>query len=427
MPDQAVVPARTQVRALFRQEAIDAQRDKLFGEVSLARPVPLWVFTLLAIAFAAGLVAFLVWGAYARRERVDGYLALDAGAARVQTTEAGVVVDLYVKEGDEVAADAPLARVTFDRTIGTGTSAAKLVAKELNDRIEGLEREQEQAKLLGLQQTDQLRKRIADLQKELAQADNEIRLQQERVKSSQALADRYEKLQNERFVSDLYVQQRRDDVMDQRVKLETLKRQRNTVERDLRFAQAEEPTIATRARVQVDQLQRQASELQQNLVEQEAKRESVIRAPIAGVVTNVALARGQTVSADAPIATVVPKGGGLHAELLVPTRAIGFVQPGQPVELRYEAFPFQRFGQYHGSVAAISRTVWSPGEKIGPMAVKEPAYRIDVHLDKQAVDANGQSFALKPGMLVNADILLEKRSVLEWLFEPVLGLKERLK
>ena len=59
-------------RQLFRQEAIDAQREKLLGEVSLARPVPMWIFTAVAVAFAAGLVAFSVWGEYARRERVDG-------------------------------------------------------------------------------------------------------------------------------------------------------------------------------------------------------------------------------------------------------------------------------------------------------------------------------------------------------------------
>ena len=60
------------------------------------------------------------------------------------------------------------------------------------------------------------------------------------------------------------------------------------------------------------------------------------------------------------------------------------------------------------------------------MAAREPVYRIDVRLDKQIVAANGQEFALRPGMLVNADLLLEKRTVFEWVFEPVLEFRARL-
>ncbi|HRK57443.1 MAG TPA: anibiotic ABC transporter, partial [Burkholderiaceae bacterium] len=62
------------MRQLFRQQAIDAQREKLLGEVSLARPVPLWVFTVLAVSCAISLIAFAFWGEYTRRERVEGFL-----------------------------------------------------------------------------------------------------------------------------------------------------------------------------------------------------------------------------------------------------------------------------------------------------------------------------------------------------------------
>ncbi|MEO8187224.1 MAG: anibiotic ABC transporter, partial [Burkholderiaceae bacterium] len=88
---------------LFRQQAIDAQREKLLGEVSLARTVPMWGYTLLAVTFALGLVAFSIWGEYARRERVDGFLALDSGAARLLAPQAGTIVEILAKEGQDVA------------------------------------------------------------------------------------------------------------------------------------------------------------------------------------------------------------------------------------------------------------------------------------------------------------------------------------
>ncbi len=414
------------MRKLFRQEAIDAQREKLLGEVSIARPVPAWVFTLLALAFAALLVGFLFWGEYTRRERVEGFLATDEGAARILSPETGTLAELMVKEGDEVEAGSPIARLSLERAMASGVTSAELMQRELSSRVRNLEGEKTAVLQLAEQQKEQLRRRIADLQTEMAQADREIRLQQTRVASAREDFQRTQQLVKDGFLSDTGLTAKRNEVLDQQVKVETLRRTRSALERELRTAQTGLPTMDTRAQQQIDQLQREKGELQQSMVQEETRRETVIRAPIAGTVTNIAVAKGASLAADVPLATVLPKGSGLEAQLLVPTRAIGFVQPGNEVILRYEAFPFQRFGQYRGAVHEISRTVWSPGEKIGPMTVREPAYRIDVKLDRQTVAAGGQEVALRPGMLVNADILLEKRTVFEWIFEPVLELRGRL-
>lgn len=407
-------------RNLFRQEAIDAQREKYLGETTLARPVAYWVYTLLAAAIALLLLGVAIWGEYTRRERVEGQLSLDVGAARVLITDAGRVSDLLIKEGDEVHAGAPIATITYDRSIAE-TSSTELASRRLL-----LEREQSQLKELGVQQGAQVRKRVKDLEGELAQADREIKLQETRVRSAREQAARFQQLAGEKFVSDLVAKQKQDEVTEQEIKLQALRRTRLQVDRDLSAAKMEEPSIQLRSRGQVDQVARQLSELQESLANVEARRETVIKAPVSGTVTNIAVVKGQSVPADTPLATVLPTGSGLHVELLVPSRAIGFITKGQQVVLRYEAFPYERFGQYKGTVSEISRNVWAPGDKIGAITVKEPVYRVDVKLERQSVSALGNEIALRPGMLVNADILLERRTLLEWLFEPVLQLRGRL-
>jgi membrane fusion protein len=419
-------PTSAPPKQLFRQQAIDAQREKLLGEVSLARPVPMWVFTVLALAFAAALVVFSIWGEYSRRERVDGFLALDTGAARILASEPGIVAEILAKEGEEVQLGQPLIRLSFERGTASGGTSSELVQREISERIGGLDKEQAQIRLLGEQQADALRRKIADLERELAQFNAEQRAQETRLASARHEFQRAEELYKDKFYSESKLIEFRNGVLDQQVKVETLKRQRSSVERELTAARAELPSLLLKTQTHFEQIRRQVSELQQGSVQEEARRENVIRAPITGVLSNIAVARGETVAESAPLAVVVPRGSGLHAQLLVPTRAIGFVQPGQAVVLRYDAFPFQRFGQYRGEVERVSRTVWSPGERVGALQVREPVYRVDVKLDAQYVVAGEQKLLLRSGMMVNADILQEKRSVWEWVFEPVLSLKGRL-
>jgi Multidrug resistance efflux pump len=344
----------------------------------------------------------------------------------VLVSDAGRITDLLVKEGDEVKAGDPLAKVSLDRTLGTGASTSESVSREMQSRRSILEKEQAQWQTLGEQQVNQLRRRIQDLGNEITQLDAEMKLQETRIKSAKDQAERYRGYASDKFVADVVLKQKLDEVTDQEIKLQALKRQRTQVERDLGAAKLEEPSIQLRAHAQVEQVSRQISELNQGLSQVEAQRETVIRAPMAGVVTNVAVNRGQSVAADTPLATVLPKGSGMHVELLVPTRAIGFLKPGEDVVLRYEAFPYERFGQYRGRITEIGRNVWTTNERVGPLQVREPVYRVDVALESQTVSALGQQLALRPGMMVNADLMLEKRTILEWIFEPVLQLKGRL-
>src|SRR3954469_16159688 len=229
---------------LFRQEAIDAQREKFLGEATIARPVPSWVFTVLAAGTALLLIAVALWGQYTRRERVEGYLALDTGAARVLVPDGGRVTDLMIHEGDEVKAGDVMARISYDRTIASGASTSEAVAAEMQNRRAILEKEQAQAHELAAQQLEQVRRRQRDLEHELEQIDREARLQETRIASASDQLARYKGLAGEKnFVSEALLKQKNDEVTDQQIKLQSLKRQRSQVERDLAAAKLEEPTI----------------------------------------------------------------------------------------------------------------------------------------------------------------------------------------
>jgi membrane fusion protein len=98
------------------------------------------------------------------------------------------------------------------------------------------------------------------------------------------------------------------------------------------------------------------------------------------------------------------------------------------VVLRYNAFPYQKFGAQRGTVTAVSRSALTPTELtavLGQTSAREALYRVDVALPEQYINVYGHPEPLKPGMAVEADLLLDKRRMIEWIFEPLYGLGRR--
>jgi membrane fusion protein len=116
----------------------------------------------------------------------------------------------------------------------------------------------------------------------------------------------------------------------------------------------------------------------------------------------------------------------LVAELYVPSRAIGFIAPGQRVRLLYDAFPYQRFGPSYGTVQSVSGSVLAPQEVTAAISLAEPVYRVLVTLEAQSIQAFGHPQRIQSGMSLTADIVLEQRSFAEFLLEPLLAMRGRL-
>jgi membrane fusion protein len=164
--------------------------------------------------------------------------------------------------------------------------------------------------------------------------------------------------------------------------------------------------------------------LDQERIQQEANGGLLIQAPVTGLVANRLVEPGQAVQAGQPLVSLLPRGSVLQAQLLVPSRAIGFVERGDRVLLRYQAYPYQKFGHHVGEVIRVSRSALNPsdaGARGGGQNV-EPFYRVLVALQVQSVAAYGKQEPLRPGMVLEADIMGEHRKLYEWVLEPLYAL-----
>jgi membrane fusion protein len=200
-----------------------------------------------------------------------------------------------------------------------------------------------------------------------------------------------------------------------------------SLEREHSAAKLEAQLALARAQVQLSALDAQAAALEQENLERGLQYHAAIVAPSDGVVATVLVERGQMVTPGTPLLAIIPAESPLEAHLYAPSRSIGFVHAGQQVLLRYLAYPHQKFGMHRASVVAVSRNPMAPTD-LGFTPTdgsREPLYRIKARLDTQAIAAYGRLEPLQPGMQVEADILLDRRRLIEWIFEPLLGLAGR--
>ena len=317
--------------------------------------------------------------------------------------------------------------LSLDSANPTGDS----LSRTLKDREQSLGAAQAQQRELAQSQAASLKARIATLESTLRQADAELQLHAQREALAQQSLGRLESLAKDQFVSSAQVQTKREELLGLQAQRQALSRERENLQREALGLQAELQAIPLKAQVQQGELARDIAALQAQGVENEARRRLVLRAPSDGQMSTVLAEPGQVVQAGTQLAALLPARTPLPAHLYAPSRAVGFLRPHQAVLLRYQAFPYQKFGQQAGEVLQVARTPLQAAElaQLGlpaAMAQGEPMYRITVQLQRQSVEAYGQDQTLSPGMLLEADVLLERRRLIEWIFEPLLSLARRV-
>ena len=413
-------------RELFRREALDFNREKSLGDVVLVRPFSFSVLTGFAVFFALLILAFAFFAEYTRKTHVVGYLAPDKGLIKIYAPQSGTLIEKKVKEGQTVKQGDALFVLSTERSSRENAETQAATIEKLQQRRASLNNELAKQGLIDGIQTQAATERVRAMETELMQLRDEIGIQQQRVASAQSNLTRYRTLMNNQFISAAQAQQKNDELLEQKARLQTLVRARTVLDRDIKSLQHETTSGDLRAANQRSALDRDIAALELELAEHEARRTIVITAPADGTVTTILAERGQTAQAQTALLSILPSGARLEAQLLVPSRAIGFIATEQQVAVRYQAFPHQRFGSHHGRITEVSKTLIAPNEAQLPIASSEAVYRVTVVLEAQSVRAYNRDMTLQAGMLLDADIWLDRRRVIDWVFDPLISVAKKI-
>jgi membrane fusion protein len=413
--------------SLFRLEAIEFQRKRAWAGAPTAPPIATWLLTGFLVASIVSAAIFLALGSYSRKEIVSGYLTPVSGIARVLPgAAAGVVGELYVADGDTVVAGQRLLLVRSERHGAQGQAIDSTIIDRLQakrdavaDRIVIEQRTAEEHK-------QSLTDTLAGLEAEVASMAESMRTQRERLKLAHDQVESVRSTVALGVTSMTEFRRRQDVELALQQATTDLYRQISSKAVDVREKRHDLAELETKTADNLAVLRGVLADADAAIAEARGKQGYVVSAPVSGRVTSLQASVGMNTDPAIPFMSIVPENAPLVVTLFVPARAIGFVVRGQPVRLAFDSFPYQRFGFYNGTVVSVSGALLKPSEVAGPMVLKEPSYRVAARLERQTVTAYGEEIQLRPDMSLRADIVFDRRSLIAWLFDPLLSARGRM-
>ncbi|WP_249411871.1 HlyD family efflux transporter periplasmic adaptor subunit [Pseudomonas sp. St290] len=402
------------------------------GSILLIRPVSFTFFTVFATLLASIVIIFFIWGSYTKRSTIAGQLLPSSGQIKVYAPQQGRVLESFIHEGQYVKRGTLLLTLSSEHYGENADPVQESISNNLKQRKLSLLDEHKKIKILQTDERKSLTTHLSSLKNELEILAGQIFSQQQLVALASNATSRYSGLMEKGYIAMDQLQQRQAELLNYQQKLNALERDRSSLRQQIAERHNELSGLSARHENQLAIVHRALSEIDRELIESEARRILVIKAPQEGVVTTIFAEPGQTTGTARSLLSIVPNNSLLQAELYSPSKSIGFIRVGDKVRIRYQPYPYQKFGQHNGTVKSISRTSVSAvelanavGEIPGIGLDGERYYRIRVGLDQQHVLAYGEQRPLQTGMLLEADIMQETRHLYEWVLEPLYSLTGR--
>ena len=404
---------------LFRQQAIDSLRRKPPGRPICLMPRPwLWLGALLiSLLFCSAF--FIATVEYSRKEVARGWLVSDHGVIRIAHSSPALIRRVAKSVGETVVSGEPLLYLSADSLMSTGNSKSEQLLGQIRQDIAELD-----IQLALSQQRDGIE--AASLDSQLKSFDveqgslrSQIGQQESRIEIS---ADKLERLRSAASggaISDWDLLQQEQELGTLHQEFEILQQKIAGQQRAREFVSGRRSEMPATLRIEKSLLRVKRSQLMQQIAELESRKVSVLSSPIDGTIASVEVHAGNAAVPQQLLMTILPENVELSAEIYVPSRAVGFIRSGQLVRLAYDAFPKQRFGTFDGRVEHVSDFVLLPNDVPKTFPIHEATYKIRVELADTKMETALGNARLRPGMLLVAELVLEKRSLIHWLLEPL--------
>ncbi|APS35222.1 MULTISPECIES: HlyD family secretion protein [Serratia] len=415
---------------MFRQEAIDSQKMKWRGRALLLPGIPFWLAAGLCLFFFIVFLTFAIAGTYTRRVNVTGEISTYPRAANVYSAVQGVVVKQFVTEGQVITAGAPIYQIDVSKSTHSGVVSDNQ-RRDINSqqaRIAQIISRLESSKQATL---TMLEKQKAQYTAALTRSTDILERAQEGIRIAKENMENYRHYQTTGLINKDQLTNQVALYYQQHNNLLSLSGQNEQNALQITALESRIQTQAAEFDNQIYQMELQRYELQKELLNIDAGGAIIIRALADGRVDSLSVTVGQMVNIGDSLLQLLPQDIEHYALVLwVPNDAIPYITAGDKVNVRYDAFPAEKFGQFAGTVSVISKVPASPQEMLtyqgapkAALTAAVPYYKVIVMPEKQAIAYDGKRLSLENGMTAQSTLFLEKRTIYQWMLSPFYDMK----
>jgi len=415
---------------MFRQEAIKNRQKKWHGRVLLLPGIPFGVIAGVCLFFIAAFLIFVIAGSYTRRVNVTGEITTYPRAANVYSTVQGVVVKQFVTEGQVIDVGEPIYQIDVSKSTRSGVvsdNQRRDIGKQL-ERISQIISRLESSKGATL---DMLTKQKVQYTDAFTRSTDILQRAREGLRIMKENMENYRNYQTKGLINKDQLTNQVALYYQQQNNLLGLFGQNEQNALQITALESQIQTQAAEFDNQIYQMELQRYELQKELLNIDAGGTIVIRALADGRIDSLSVTVGQMVNLGDSLLQILPKHIDHYSLVLwVPNDAIPYISVGDRVNIRYEAFPAEKFGQFAGTVLVISKAPASPQEMLtyqgapkAGLAASVPFYKIVVRPEKQSVFFGGKNLSLENGMKAQSTLFLESRKIYQWMISPFYDMK----
>ncbi|WP_145584234.1 HlyD family secretion protein [Yersinia intermedia] len=407
--------------SIFRREAIEHRTNNWLGSPQIIMPVGVSIWATIALVIIVSAITIMLMGTYTQKVRLTGSVVNQPPIGRITSTADGTIVHSFAEEGKAVRKGEVIFIINMETQTEYGGTKHQITSA-LKSQKTAIERERKLKSEASSTEQSFLLKLLKNKEVELKKMDDLIDKSAQQTSWLLEKTEHFKQLVRQGIALEAQHIERRAEYYRASVQLETYKREKVMLQGEAIDIKAKLAAIHSEVETSLEKLRRQAAQLDQDLVSTENQRELHIVSPINGTLTGITGLVGTNIRLAQELASVVPTLGRPEVEIYASAEAIGELDVGQSVRLRFDAYPYQWFGQYDGIVTSISAVSVKKGLDTNAEQTHQQQrryFQIRISPKSNTVLLAGKTYPLRPGIGVETDIFIRKRPIYQWIFLPL--------
>ncbi|EPM70728.1 secretion protein [Pseudomonas syringae pv. theae ICMP 3923] len=397
----------------FRKEAIQARAEEYWlGTVALQSSATFLVFAWLMSFILICTVLVILFFSYSATITVQGQLFSSTALYKAYADQSGYLSYFVSAPGDAIEQGQLFATISNERYTPDGTGLTQLELNKLEQEKLRLSDEIKNARKLYDLNIEETKERLASQHADLEDLNNELKAVLNLKEKHETMVGAYRKLGKDSAITGNELLKQEDALSDLAIKVLKVKSDIKKVRSDINITNLKKNQIELAYGSESGNRFDRADSVNLSIEKAKYVSDYSIFATISGSIASTRYKQGDYISKGEEIASVLPKAQEVQIELYVDSSEIAQIQIGNVVKVKYDSYPYLKYGVYDAKISTIDHV---PQPLMSTRST--PSSELNYYRVIAVLDSKNKSQTLIPGMTLQAEIIIDKTTIYDWLLK----------